>query len=238
MGAKIATTQWSQVLTARDGSGTEAHQALESLCRTYWQPLYAYIRHQGSDPDESADLTQAFFAELLEENFLDGVNPEKGRFRSFLLAALRHFLSHERDRVKAQKRGGGTTTISIDVEAGESGYALRPPSNEMSPADVFERRWAITVLDRALARLRQEAKDSGDEDQVEQLKQYLTSAEPQSPYREAAAALGISEGAVATAVHRLRKQYGQCLRAELAELVLEPADIDDELRHMLAVVRP
>ena len=225
------------MLTARDGSGTEAHQALESLCRTYWQPLYAYIRHQGSDPDESADLTQAFFAKLLEEDFLDGVNPEKGRFRSFLLAALRHFLSHERDRDRALKRGGGSQTLSIDVESGESGYALRP-SKDMSPADVFERRWAITVLDRALARLRLEAKESGDETQVEELKQYLTSAEPQAPYREAAAALGISEGAVATAVYRLRQQYGQRLRAEIAELVLDPADIDDELRHMLAVVRP
>ena len=236
MSAKIATTQWSQVLAARDGSDTEARLALEGLCQTYWQPLYAYIRHQGSDPDEARDLTQAFFAELLETEFFKGVDPSKGRFRSFLLASLRHFLLHERDRARALKRGGGIQTLSIDVESGESSYASRPVE-KMSPADVFERRWAMTVLDRALDRLRLKAEDSGDKTQLEQLQQYLTSAESQAPYRQAAAALGISEGAVATAVHRLRKQYGQCLRAEIAELVLEPADIDDELRHMLSVVR-
>ena len=237
MGAKVATTQWSQVLAARDGSTTKARRALASLCGTYWQPLYAYIRHQGSDPDEASDLTQAFFAELLETDLLKDVDPSKGRFRAFLLAALRHFLSHERDRARALKRGGGNPTLSIDVETGESSYSLAPVE-EMSPADVFERRWAMTVLDRALARLRLEAKASGDETRVEQLEQYLTGAGPQAPYRKAAEALGMSEGAVATAVHRLRKQYGQCLRAEIAELVLDPADVDGELRHMLAVVRP
>ena len=228
MGAKVATTQWSQVLAARDGSDTEARRALGSLCRTYWQPLYAYIRHQGSEPDEASDLTQAFFVELLETDFFKDVDPSKGRFRSFLLASLRHFLSHERDRARALKRGGGSQTLSIDVESGESSYASRPVE-EMSPADVFERRWAMTVLDRALDRLRLAAKASGDETQVEQLEQYLTSAEPQAPYRKAAEALGMSEGAVATAVHRLRKRYGQCLRAEIAELVLDPSDVDDEL---------
>ena len=237
MGTKIATTQWSQVLAARDGSDSEAHRALESLCRTYWQPLYAYIRHQGSDPDAARDLTQAFFAELLETEFLADVDPSKGRFRSFLLASLRHFLSHERDRARALKRGGGSPTLSIDVESGESSYASRP-AQEMSPADVFERRWAMTVLDRALDRLRLEARDSGDETQLEQLQQYLTSAESQASYRQAAAALGISEGAVATAVHRLRKRYGQCLRAEIVELVVDPADVDNELRHILRAVRP
>ena len=150
MGARVATTQWSQVLAARDGSDTEARAALESLCQTYWQPLYAYIRHQGASPDEARDLTQGFFTELLEKDLLAGVNPDKGRFRSFLLASLRHFLSHERDRSQALKRGGGTTTLSLDVEAGEAGYALRPVE-AMTPVDVFERRWAMMVLDRATA---------------------------------------------------------------------------------------
>jgi len=128
MSGKVATTQWSQVLAARDGSDTEARAALESLCQTYWQPLYAYIRHQGYSPDEARDLTQGFFAEFLEKDFLADVDPERGRFRAFLLASLRHFLSHERDRERALKRGGGTTTLSLDVEAGEAGYALMSSS--------------------------------------------------------------------------------------------------------------
>ena len=236
MCARVATTQWSQVLAARDGSDTEARAALERLCQTYWQPLYAYIRHQGSSPDEARDLTQGFFTEFLEKDFLADVDPEKGRFRSFLLASLRNFLSHERDRDRALKRGGATTTLSLDVEAGEAGYALRP-TEEMTPVDVFERRWALTVLDRALYRLRKESVAADNKAQFEELKQYLTSAEPQAPYRETGEALGISEGAVATAVHRLRQRYGKCLRAEIAETVVNPSEIGDELRHMLMVVR-
>lgn len=237
MTSKVATTQWSQVLAARDGSDTEAHRALEGLCQTYWQPLYAYVRHQGADPDQARDLTQGYFTELLEKDFLAGVDPSKGRFRSFLLASLRNFLSHETDRASALKRGGGTLTLSLDVEAGEAGYALRPDQT-LTPEQLFERRWAMTVLDRALDRLRRESQAAGNEAQFEQLKQYLTSAEPQAPYREVAEVMGISDGAVATAVHRLRKQYGQCLRAEIADTVVDPAEVDDELRHLLAVVRP
>ena len=237
MSGKVATTQWSQVLTARDGSDTEARAALESLCQTYWQPLYAYIRHQGSSPDEARDLTQGFFAEFLEKDFLADVDPDKGRFRSFLLASLRNFLSHERDRERALKRGGGTMTLSLDVEAGEAGYALRPVE-ATTPIDVFERRWAMTVLDRAMGRLQQQVDSSESDISFEQLKPYLTSSEPQVPYRETAEAMGASEGAVATAVHRLRKRYGQCLRAEIAETVVDPSQVDAELRHLLSELRP
>ena len=237
MSGRVVTTQWSQVLAARDGSDTEARAALESLCQTYWQPLYAYIRHQGSSPDEARDLTQGFFTEFLEKDFLADVDPEKGRFRSFLLASLRNFLSHERDRERALKRGGGTLTLSLDVEAGEAGYALRP-ADATTPIDVFERRWAMTVLDRAMDRLQQEVDSPESDLSFEHLKPYLTSSEPQVPYRETAEALGTSEGAVATAVHRLRKRYGQCLRAEITETVVEPGQIDDELRHLLSVLRP
>jgi RNA polymerase sigma factor (sigma-70 family) len=236
MSGKVATTQWSQVLTARDGSESQARAALESLCQTYWQPLYAYIRHQGATPDEASDLTQGFFAEFLEKDFLSSVDPEKGSFRSFLLATLRNFLSHERDRERALKRGGGTLTLSFDVEAGEGGVAFEP-AEELTPIDVFERRWALTVLDRAVARLHQESDELG-QSQLAHLKQYLTSAEPQVPYRETASALGISESAVKSAVHRLRKRLGQCLRAEVAETVSTPAEVDSEVRHLLAVVKP
>ena len=236
MCARVATTQWSQVLAAKDGSDTEAQAALESLCQTYWQPLYSYVRHQGSSSDEARDLTQGFFAEFLEKDFLGGVDPDKGRFRSFLLASLRHFLSHERDRERALKRGGGTMTLSLDVEAGEAGYATRPEA-ATTPEQVFERRWAATVLDRAMDRVREETRESGGVTQFETLKRYLTSGEAPKPYREVARELGMTEGAVAAAVARLRRQLARCLRAEVAEIVVNPAEIDDELRHLLAVVQ-
>jgi RNA polymerase sigma factor (sigma-70 family) len=237
MSGKVATTQWSQVLAARDGSDTEARAALENLCQTYWQPLYAYLRHQGASPDEASDLTQGFFAEFLEKDFLTGVDPSKGRFRAFLLASLRNFLSHQRDQARTLKRGGGTRTLSLDTEMAEERYSGEPATGR-SPEQVFERRWAMTVLDRAMDRLQSEIDSSGDEISLEHLKQYLTSAEPQVPYRETAEALGVSEGAVATAVHRLRKRYGQCLRAEIAETVVDPGHVDDELRYLLQGLRP
>jgi RNA polymerase sigma factor (sigma-70 family) len=237
MSGRIATTQWSQVLAARDGSDTEAGQALEELCQTYWQPLYSYVRHQGASPDEARDLTQGYFTELLTKDFLSDVDPSKGRFRSFLLVSLRHFLLHESDRARALKRGGGTSTLPLDMGAGEDGYSLRP-TETLTPEQVFENRWAMTVLDRAMDRLRRTSEAAEKAAQFEQLRQYLTSAEPQPPYREVAEVLGMNEGAVATAVHRLRKLYGQCLRTEIAETVVDPAEVDDELRHLLAVVRP
>lgn len=233
---QIATTQWSQVVAARDGTETEARQALENLCQTYWKPLYAFIRHQGSDPEEARDLTQAYFAELLEKDFLADVDAEKGRFRSFLFSSLRHFLSHERDRARALKRGGGTTTLSLDLESGEKSYAIHP-STLRTPEDVFEYRWAMTVITRALKRLEEESARAGTQRQFEQLKPYLTSTEPQVPYKDAAEELGMSEGAVKVAVHRLRRRFGQSLRAELSETVVDPADVDDELRHMLSALR-
>jgi len=237
MSDRVATTQWSQVLAARDGSDTEARAALESLCQTYWQPLYAYIRHQGSSPDEAKDLTQGFFTEFLEKDLLADVDPSKGRFRAFLLASLRHFLAHERRRERTLKRGGGTSTVSLDTDEGEEAYAVQS-AEQLTPIDVFEQRWATTVLERAMTRLQHDSEASGDDSHFERLKQYLTSAEPLAPYREVADVLRLTEGAVATAVHRLRQRYGKCLRAEIAETVADPAEIDDELRHLLATVRP
>ena len=236
VGDKVATTQWSQVLAARDGTDSEARRALETLCQTYWQPLYAYIRHQGSDPEEARDLTQAYFTEFLEKGYLEDVDPEKGRFRSFLLASLRHFLSRERDAARTLKRGGGVATLSLDVEAAEGRYTMQPVE-EMTPEDVYEHRWALTVLDRAVDRLDQIYTASGSEKLFEQLRAYLTSAEPDVPYRQVAEALEMSEGAVKTAVHRLRKRFGQCLLSELAETVDNQGDVDSEVRHLLAVVR-
>jgi len=233
--SRIATTQWSQVVAARDGAATEARRAMEGLCRTYWQPLYAFIRHQGSDPDEARDLTQAYFVEFLGKGFLADVDPSKGRFRSFLFASLRHFLAHQRDRSRALKRGGGARLFSLDAEAAEWNYSHRP-MERMTPEDVFEHRWAMTVLARALERLREQSAEAGKARQYELLRPYLASGEVQAPYRETAAALGMSEAAVKVAVHRLRQRFGQCLRDEVADTVADPADVESELRHMLAVL--
>ena len=237
MSGTVASTQWSQVLAARDGTDTEVRAALEFLIQTYWFPLYAFIRHRGYGSDESSDLTQAFFTHLLEKDFLAGVDPSKGRFRSFLLASLRNFLSHERERRGAIKRGGATFTDSLDLETGEQRYAMHL-ADDQTPEDVFERRWAMTVLDRAIERLQRESADSPTEDHFEQLRRYLTGKEPEVSYREMAETIGMSEGSVKVAVHRLRKRYGQCLRAEIADTVVDPADIDDEVRHLLTSLRP
>ena len=236
MGEKVATTQWSQVLAARDGADSEARRALESLCQTYWQPLYAYIRRQGSNPEEARDLTQAYFAEFLDKDFLQHVDPTKGRFRAFMLASLRNFLSKARDSDRTLKRGGGTTTLSLDSETAEDGYT-RQPADRMTPEDVFEHRWALTVLDGAIDRLGRTYASAGNEKVFEHLRAYLTSADPELPYREIAEILEMSEGAVKTAVHRMRKRFGECLRTELSQTVDNPADIDSEARHLLQVIR-
>jgi RNA polymerase sigma factor (sigma-70 family) len=236
MSGRIATTQWSQVLAARDGSDTEARAALESLCQTYWQPLYAYIRHQGNDPETARDLTQGYFAELLDKDFLADVDPDKGRFRSFLLASLRHYLSHQRDHDRALKRGGGTLTLSLDTSVGERGYAVRA-APEMSPEAVFEYRWAMTVMERAMDKLRRDAEGAGRRDQFERLLPYLTGGRTTVPYREVAAEMQLTESAIKSAVQRLRKKLGQCLRQEIAETVANPEDVDEEVRHLLSIVR-
>ena len=237
MCSKVATTQWSQVLAARDGSETETRRALESLCQTYWQPLYAYIRRQGYEPEEASDLTQAYFTEFLEKDFLADVDPEKGRFRSFLLTSLRHFLSHERIRSHALKRGGATLTLSLDTDVAEERY-MQEPATGRSPEEVFERRWALTVLGKALASLRHESTTENRRQSFETLKPYLTGEEPRKPYQEVAEELGMTEVAVRKAAHRLRRRFGQVLRDEIAETVAGEDAIDDEVRHLLMIIGP
>jgi RNA polymerase sigma-70 factor (ECF subfamily) len=234
MCSKVATTQWSQVLAARDGSETEARRALESLCRTYWQPLYAYIRHQGHGPDEASDLTQAYFTEFLEKDFLADVDPEKGRFRSFLLASLRHFLSHERSRSRALKRGGGKVKLSLDTDVAEKLY-LQGMGVGHTPEEVFERRWAMITLGEALARLRRDSTTDDQRRRFEALKPYLTGEQPTRPYREVAEELGTTEVAVRKATHRLRRRFGQVLRDEIAETVADEGAIEDEVRRLLTI---
>lgn len=235
MGARFPTTQWSVVFAARGHTGAEAREALESLCGAYWYPLYAYARSRGNDPETARDLTQGFFAHLLERDLLQPVDPTKGRFRAFLLASLKNFLSHERDKVQAQKRGGGVPTLALDGADAEGRFS-HEPVDRLTPEQIFERRWGLTLMQRAMERL--EAESGTRPGQFDRLRGYLTGAEPTVAYREAATDLGLSEGAVKTAVHRLRKEYGRMLREEIRATIAEPEDLDDELRHLLTVVRP
>jgi DNA-directed RNA polymerase specialized sigma24 family protein len=230
----FATTQWNVVLAARDGTATEARRALELLCEAYWYPLYAFVRRRGHEADEARDLTQAFFADLLGRDFLGAVDRSKGRFRSFLLASLEHFLSHERDKAHALKKGGGVPPLSLDAAMAETRYS-HEPADRVTPETVFERRWGLTVMERAMERLRTE---SAEDQRFERLRPYLTGSDEHTPYKEAAEALAMTETAVKAAVHRLRQRFGRLLREEIAQTVADPAEVDDELRHLLAVVRP
>lgn len=237
MASGFSTTQWSQVIAARDGSDTLAREALSTLCETYWYPLYAYVRRQGISADDASDLTQAYFARLLEKDYLKDVEPSKGSFRSFLLTTLRHFLSNEWEKARALKRGGDTKTLSLDLEAAERLYGSEPV-DPLTPEQVFERRWTLLVLERTLERLRQWAVESGNEAQLQHLEPYLTGERPLAPYREVAAELRMTEGAVKAAVRRLRQKFGGLLREEISQTVADPAEIDDEVRHLLLVIKP
>jgi DNA-directed RNA polymerase specialized sigma24 family protein len=231
---RFATTQWSIVLTARDGTATQARGALESLCGSYWYPLYAYIRRRGHSAEDAGDLTQAFFADLLARDFLDGIDRSKGRFRSFLLASLEHFLARERDKAHALKRGGPVRPLSLDAEEAERRYQ-HEPADRRTPEVVFEQRWGLTVLERTMERLR--AEHAEQPQRFERLKSCLTDSAP-THYRTLASDLGTSEAAVKTAVHRLRARYGQLLRDEIAQTVADPSEVDDEVRYLLGVIQP
>lgn len=232
---RFPTTNWSLVLAARDEPSGLGRESLEALCEAYWYPLYACIRARGCPPGDAQDLTQGFFAQLLEKDFLDRVSPEEGRFRSFLLASLKHFLSHEYEREHALKRGGGRRPISLDSEEAESRFQ-REPADRLTPEQIFERRWALTVLDRALDRLRREFAERGERERFDRLEQFLTGGRPHPSHKEVAAELGLTESAVKAAVHRLRRQLGRVLRAEVAETLASQREVDDEVRHLLATV--
>ncbi len=232
---RFEATRWSIVVAAGRGTADSqnAHEALEHLCTAYWYPLYAFVRRQGHSPHDAQDLTQEFFARLLARNFLDDADPAKGRFRSFLLGAVKHFLSDEWDRARAQKRGGGVRPISLDAESAETRYRLEP-ADESSAEKIYEQRWALALLDEVLKRLRDEFIRDGKEDVFEALKPALTGAK--IPPAEIAGRLGVKEGAVRTAVHRLRTRYRDLLRAEIAETVASPAEVDAEMQHLFAAL--
>ena len=233
--AQFAVTHWSVVLAAGGSDSTQAHDALERLCKTYWFPIYAFVRRQGHTPHDAQDLTQGFFTRLLERNYLADADRSKGRFRSFLLGALKHFLANEWDKAQAQKRGGGQTLIPIDVATAETASGFEPADN-LTADKVFERRWALTLLDQVLRRLRHEYVSDGKEEMFNQLKQTLTEASRSVPYAEIAVRLRTTEGAIKVAVHRLRQRYREMLRAEIASTVGDPAEVEDEIRNLFAAL--
>ena len=231
----FTTTHWSVVLEAR-GESPAAQQALERLCRTYWRPIYGFVRRQGTHPEEAKDLTQGFFALILERKDFQSVRQEKGRLRSFLLASLKHFMANERRDARTIKRGGGRMLIPFDEIASDDSTEF--DRSEMLSADLlYDRRWALTVLERVFARLREESQRSANASLLERLNELL-SDEPDRPSQaEIAREFGMTENAVKQAFHRLRQRYRQLLREEVAQTVATPAEIEDELRHLIAALR-
>lgn len=232
---RLKTTHWSVVIAAGRGPSPDSDRALATLCETYWYPLYAFVRRQGFDSEEAKDLTQSFFAKLLEKNYVGDADQQRGRFRSFLLTSLKHFLSNERDRANAKKRGGGRPTISLDFPQAEVRYR-REPIEPKTPSMLFERRWAITLLDRVLQQLRDEYTLAGNGTLFEALKEHLTREKGSTPYREVAGSLGLSEGAVKVAVHRMRRRYRELLECEIAHTVSGSDDVEDEIRQLFTAL--
>jgi RNA polymerase sigma-70 factor (ECF subfamily) len=226
----FVTTHWSVVLTAGRQDTTRARAALENLCQTYWPPLYAYVRRRGYSAEDAQDLTQMFFARLLERNAVATVAPEKGRFRSFLLASLNHFLSDEWDKARAQKRGGGKV-ISFDLQSAETQLGQIPVEN-FTPEKAFEHRWAITLLEQVYQRLGGEYRAQGKGALFDALRATLAGTSDAAPYVELAKQLDLSEGAVKVAVHRLRQRYRALLRETIVDTVSTPEEVEDELRYL------
>jgi RNA polymerase sigma-70 factor (ECF subfamily) len=224
------TTRWSLVLSAKN---TASHRiaSLEVLCRLYWQPLYGYVLHRGFTTHDAEDLTQAFFARLLEKDWLAGVSQEKGRFRSFLLAALKHFLANEWDRANAQKRGGKARIVNLDSEMMEKLQA--PVGAWTSPERAFDKRWALTVVENVMRRLREEHGAAGKLPEYEALKPWLTAERGGIDYQALATALGTEPASARSAIHRLRRRFREAFREQVIATVADPADLEDEIRALV-----
>jgi len=232
-GDVFATTHWTVVLAAREGSSQQADMALEELCRTYWYPLYVYVRRQTPTREDAEDLTQAFFARFLQKNYLAAISSERGRFRAFLLAALKHFLANEWDRANRQKRGGGATLVSLDWQDADTRYQIDPPDN-LSPDKLYDRAWAVTMLERVIARLRDENTNEGKAGLFGELKPFLMVGKSAIPYAQVADSLKLTEGAVRVAVHRLRVRYRELLRDEVRQTISDPAQVEEEMRTLFS----
>jgi RNA polymerase sigma-70 factor (ECF subfamily) len=228
------TTHWSLVLSAREKGSQHSTEALAALCRTYWSPIYSFLRRDGHAAHAAEDLTQKFFGKLLEPNFLHNANQGRGRFRAYLLGALKHFLANERKAANAKKRGGGKAVLSLDFSSAEAAYQLEP-ADQRTPQRLFEQRWALLVLDRVLQRLEAENAASGKGEQFSHLAPFLTAGEA-PVYREVAAKLQTTEAAVKMAVHRLKRRYRALLREEIGQTVADPTEVDAELYELFAVL--
>lgn len=226
--AAFATTRWTVVLAAGRADSPESSAALETLCRTYWYPLYAFARRQGHAPPDAEDLTQSFFASFLEKNYLEGLSSERGRFRAFLLACFKHFLANEWDRAGRLKRGGDREFISLDAQSAEMRY-LEEPADHLSPDRLYDREWALALLNLVLARLRAEVRAEGHEAQFDRMKVFLTLGKGARPYAAVGAEMGLTENAVKVAVHRLRRRYRELLREEIAQTLVRPEQVQEEI---------
>jgi len=233
--SRFATTHWSVVLAAGSASSPDCQRALSTLCQTYWYPLYAYLRRRGHDSHQAEDYTQAFFAQMLEKGYLSRVEPKPGKFRSFLLTTLRHFLADQRDRARAVKRGGGKESLRLDFQTAEGRYTLEP-ANDLSPEKVFERSWALTLLEKTMDRLEAELAGMNKAELFDSLKVYLCGHAASVPYRDVAAELNMTEGAVKVTVYRLRRRYREMLRDEIAQTVSTAEQIEEEIRDLFAAL--
>jgi RNA polymerase sigma-70 factor (ECF subfamily) len=232
---QFQTTCWSQILAAREGGTTQARAALAALCSAYWYPLYAFVRRKGYDAEAAQDLVQGFFTRLLEKGELAAVDRGKGKFRSFLMAACTHYLANQRDKDRAGKRGGGRALLSIDRLAAEGRYG-REPAHGLTAERLFERQWAVTLLDQVLERLEAEMTAAGKSRQFAALRPALLGRAERTPYARIGAELGISEEAARAAAHRLRGRYRELLRAEVTRTVEDPADVAEEIRTLFAAL--
>ena len=233
--AAFATTQWSVVVAAGQRDSPQAAEALEQLCRSYWYPLYACVRRQGYSPADAEDLTQEFFARLLARGYVARAKPHQGKFRSFLLCGLQNFLCDERDKALRLKRGGGQPVISFDAQSAEDRYRMEPV-DEMTPGRAFERSWAMALLERVVGRLQEEYAAAGKADLFKQLTEFRLDAPERPAYAEVAARLGLSESALTSAIYRLRQRHHQLVREEITQTLANPAEVEDEIRYLLAVV--
>lgn len=233
---QFATTRWTMVCAIGGKNSQVAASALQELCQTYWYPLYSFVRSQGLDADEAGDLTQAFFADLLQREDLKRVDPGKGRFRSYLLSSMKHFLLNYWDKQKAQKRGGGTSPLSLDFDAADSRYRLEP-AHSATPEVIYQKEWARTLLDRVHQLLQKEFADRGQAFRYDKLKSFLAGKNADETMAAAAKQLEMSQVAVKVAVHRMRQRFGELIREEIAQTVSTPAEIDGEIQQLFEMLR-
>jgi RNA polymerase sigma-70 factor (ECF subfamily) len=234
-GDYFATTRWTVVVSAGKQDSPHAQQALEELCETYWYPLYVYVRRQGQSKEDAEDLTQGFFARFLRKNYIETLDSNRGKFRAYLLASLKHFLASEWEHARRQKRGGDAVHLSLDWQTAEARYQGER-ADHLSPDRIYDREWALTLLERVIQRLKEECRAEGKERLFEELKGALT-ADRDRVGREAATKLGMQEGALRVAVHRLRRRYRELLREEIAQTLADKAQVDEELRALQEALR-